>query len=130
MRDVAIYENPIMEPGVCARCYSQDKDWFVDLGLNIAGTKTSPMNQGQENAEYSYPNHWFDGAIIYCCDCINNLMSDVERRFKQFKETHSPEVEFNGRTNQNFNRGNTEPDGDDPSPESPINFPFSLSNTA
>ena len=97
MRSVAIYENPIMEPGVCARCGSQDKDWFVDLGLVVEGGRDNPNNNREPvGSDYKYPSLWFEGAIFYCCDCVNNLVTDVSRKLEEFKNTHIVKVEFNG----------------------------------
>jgi hypothetical protein len=127
-RTVAIYENPIMEPGVCARCASQDKDWFVDLGLIITGERTNPNNVREPvGSDYTYPNLWFEGAIFYCCDCINNLVTDVSRKLEEFKNNHIVKVEFNGPRIDNPSSDGRDKESDGDNKNSNGTSPFKLS---
>lgn len=75
MREVAIYNHPVTVPGVCGKCGSQDKDWFVDLGFDTI------FNQEPDEAGSPI---WTDGTVYLCSDCYNSLVTDVNRRFKQF----------------------------------------------
>ena len=75
MRDVAIYNHPVTVPGVCGKCGSQDRDWFVDLGFDTIFN--------QEPDSIGTPT-WTDGTIYLCSDCYCNLIDDVNRRFGQF----------------------------------------------
>lgn len=86
-REVTIFSNPVAAPGVCAKCGSQDKDWFVDLGFELEMHKYEP-SIGLTT--------WFDGVVYLCCDCINNLIYDIDRKFPIFKDDHYVTTGFNG----------------------------------
>lgn len=85
MREVTIFSNPVATPGVCAKCGSQDKEWFVDVGFDI------DYNQALEAGH----NIWLDGVLYLCCDCINGLVVDTHRYMENtFKKSHYVETEF------------------------------------
>ena len=86
-REETIFSNPVAAPGVCAKCGSQDKDWFVDLGFELEMHKYEPSIE--------LPT-WFDGVVYLCCDCVNNLISDIDRKFPVFKDDHYVTTGFNG----------------------------------
>ena len=86
-REITIFNNPVAAPGVCAKCGSQDKEWFADLGFELEMQKFEPS--------INLPI-WLDGVVYLCCDCINNLVTDVTRKFEIFKLDHYTEVGFNG----------------------------------
>lgn len=81
MREVTILSNPVAEPGVCMKCGSQERDWFVDIGIDI------DYNENRSGLKL-----WLDGIAYLCCDCLNNLYTDVHKRFSQFEETRDIEV--------------------------------------
>lgn len=85
MRDVAIYSNPVAEPGVCSKCGSQHRDWFIDLGFEIEGTKDSHIGP-----------MWYEGVTYICCECWNSLINDVGRKFAQYADAHTVKVNPNG----------------------------------
>lgn len=113
MRDVAIYSNAIAEPGVCAKCGSQAKDWFVDLGFDLDMNR--PFNVEMDSSEtpvQSY-NLWFDGVVYLCCDCFNNLVIDAQRLYEEFKNTHNIGVELHGSTGDSaFDESEQDDSGD------------------
>lgn len=124
MRSVAIYENPVMEPGVCGKCGSQQRDWFVDIGLNVTGGKRNPMNDREdEGSLYEHPDVYFDGALFICCVCINDMFNEINRRFLEFKKDHVVKVEFNGPRTDDLPVNDSDPisDGDDPDIEPATN---------
>lgn len=86
-REITIYSNPVAAPGVCAKCGSQNKEWFVDLGFELEMQKF--------DTSIDLPV-WLDGVVYLCCDCINDLVATVGRRFEVFKKDHYTEVGFNG----------------------------------
>lgn len=86
--EVAIYSNPVALPGVCCKCGSQDKDWFVDLGFDYEMKTCLPDNP--------YPVS-IDGVMYLCCDCINSLYLDINRKLDQFEENKVLLVPFVGR---------------------------------
>jgi len=86
-REILIFNNPVAAPGVCAKCGSQNKDWFVDLGFELEMQKFEPI--------MDLPV-WLDGVVYLCCDCINDLVVTVGRKFEVFKQDHYTEVGFNG----------------------------------
>jgi len=75
MRPVQILRNPVAEPGVCGKCTSQDRDWYVDLGFDTM------FNSEQEGTGYPL---WTDGVIYLCCDCFNSLVVDAHAAFQVF----------------------------------------------
>ncbi len=75
MRDVTLYSHPVAEPGYCGKCLSQSKDWYVDLGFNIV------FNHEEDNPSAPV---WTDGAVYLCCDCFNDITTDVNRKFQAF----------------------------------------------
>lgn len=86
MRDVAILKHAVAEPGVCCKCGSQGRDWFVDLGLDVEG-KHAPGEQFQDTV----PFVWFEGVLYLCDLCFNGMVADVFRKFPQFAEFHQVE---------------------------------------
>jgi len=86
-REITIFSNPVTAPGVCGKCGSQQKDWFVDLGFELEMQKFEPS--------IDLPI-WLDGVLYLCCDCINDLVTVVTRKFVVFKQDHDVEVGFNG----------------------------------
>lgn len=88
MRDVMLLKNPVAEPGVCCKCGSQNKDWFVDIGIDVEG-KHLPGEEYQETV----PFIWFEGVFYLCCDCYNSLVTDLTRRWDQFAKDNYIETE-------------------------------------
>jgi len=86
-REISIFSNPVAAPGVCAKCGSQNKDWFVDLGFELE------MNKFEESIQLPI---WLDGVVYLCCDCVNDLVATVTRKFQVYQEDHYTEVGFNG----------------------------------
>ena len=87
MRTLTIYNNPVAAPGVCARCGSQDKDWFADMGFELDMNKYEPS--------LNLPV-WFDGIVYLCCDCVNDIISDLRKAYKHFQIDHDVKVTLNG----------------------------------
>ena len=87
MREVSIFSNPVAAPGVCAKCGSQDNDWFVDLGFE------AEMHKFDDSI--NLPT-WFDGVVYLCCDCTNNLYTDLLRKFGQFEDDHYVRTNLHG----------------------------------
>ena len=85
--EISIFNNPVAAPGVCAKCGSQDKEWFVDLGFE------QEMHKFEHSLDIPI---WLDGVVYLCCDCINDLVTVVTRKFEVFKQDHYVEVGFNG----------------------------------
>ena len=77
--------HPVSDPGFCIRCGSQNRDWFVDLGIDAA------INIPPDG---DYPVAWLDGILYYCCECINNLLTDVEAALKAFAASNKTTVPF------------------------------------
>jgi hypothetical protein len=75
MRPVSILSNPVAEPGICGKCTSQDRDWYVDLGFDTVFN--------MEAGETGYPI-WTEGVVYLCCDCFNSLVVDAHRSFQIF----------------------------------------------
>jgi len=91
MRTVTIYRNAIAPPGVCAKCGSQDRDWFVDLGFST--------NMEQRIGDLDIPI-WVEDAVVYlCCECINGLMDDIQRAYDEFAPVNDITVPYKHGTN-------------------------------
>jgi hypothetical protein len=87
MRKVSIYSNPVAAPGVCGKCGSQHKDWYIDLGFDL------DFNI-KENPEA--PSLWLDGVLYLCCDCLNSLIVDAHRQFAHYLKNNDVEVYLDG----------------------------------
>ena len=87
MRKVSVFSNPVAEPGVCGKCGSQDKDWFIDAGFDVDFNIQAGENQ---------PSYWLDGVLYLCCDCLNNLITDARKQFDHYLKDHDVEVYLNG----------------------------------
>ena len=111
MREVTILKRPVSAPGVCGKCGSQEKDWFVDVGLDLDFNQTEPQinKEGERNPGLVL---WVDGVFYLCCDCLNSLMSDVERKFDNYLEGNEARILPHGR-----NERDDVPDDSDPEPE-------------
>lgn len=82
MREVGIFQNPVAEPGVCIKCGSQHREWFIDIGIDV------DYNEDRDGLRL-----WLDGIAYLCSDCFNGLVKDVYRRFAEYEQTHDVEVQ-------------------------------------
>ncbi len=97
MREVNILTNPVAHPGVCGKCGSQNKDWFVDIGMDIDyNMKLEGSQLPNEEDLDNRLNIWLDGILYLCCDCINSLIVDVTRRFNDYLQEHDVRTYLNG----------------------------------
>lgn len=91
MRDIGLYKHPVAEPGVCGKCGSQKKDWFVDLGFQLESVRALDEPLMPDTM-------WYESGVVYlCCDCLNDIIVTTNRKFEQFEQDHSVKVPLHGR---------------------------------
>jgi hypothetical protein len=73
MRDVTLLRRPVGAPGVCGKCGSQNRLWFLDLGFDL---EFLPHGNG----------YYTEGVVYLCNECVRGLVADVNRRWAAFAD--------------------------------------------
>ena len=81
-REVSVFSHPIIEPGVCGKCGTQNDSWFADLGFD------SVFNYGDHNGLQT----WCDGVVYLCANCVNSFVEDLYRAFNIFRRENAGRV--------------------------------------
>jgi len=72
-RPVQCINKPTIHPFVCIQCGSQQKDYFIDTGLDVPDEHFKPL---------------WEGIIYFCCECANNLVNDITRAIARWEAEH------------------------------------------
>lgn len=81
-RQMNLSHHPIIEPGVCGKCGTQNCSWFLDLGFD---TIFNYVNDQKLNT-------WTDGVVYLCADCCNSLFQDLFTMFQIYQRDEKREL--------------------------------------
>jgi len=108
--NIRVSETPNYPPNLCAYCGTCRSELFVDLGINLE-VHFNPV---------IYNGLGFDGAVILCAACWDNLQRVGNQQVAAFKEAHGPNIELDRSVAEDSGtpeQHDSEPASSDPEPD-------------
>lgn len=91
-RPIQLFDKPPMTPFVCAKCGSQEREHFVDLGID------SELRRNDEHGQ----THYTEGVIYFCSRCMVSLLRDYTGALFDFlsAQEESKKMDWQGSKNE------------------------------